>query len=113
MEVRVFNGRSYIEEQLYFDDRMKRLIDIEDQVSDFEIEHECNFARFLDSIEAQDFHDSEFGKRIYTGRLRPREAMTSGRQDILRLFWDKDIYPNENFFMLDITILCYSRSKII
>ena len=107
LENRTFHGRSYLEDDAYFKNRMNDLVQKEDSIKGYVIEHECIFNRFLSSPQAEPFKNSSYGKLIYASRLVPREAMTSGRRDLLRLQWSKDSHPDEIFFMIDAN-MCYS-----
>ena len=86
---------------------MKDLRRREPYIKDIKIEHECVFNRFLSSEESRDFNESLLGNHVYCPRLVPRETMTSGRKELLRFLWTKDINLNEKFYMLDVN-MCYS-----
>ena len=61
----------------------------------------CDFKKFLKSEESKLFRESElFGQQFFS-RLRVRDAFATNRQDLYKLSWSEEKFPEEKFHIWD------------
>ena len=78
-----------------------------DKIQKVTIMYGCDFKELLKSEEAKPFTESElFGKQFFS-RLRVRDAFATNRQDLYKLSWSEEKFPEEKFHLCDMNS-CYS-----
>ena len=103
-------GKSFFELEKEFQTKGEALLtNNPTTVSDITICWECKYKNTID-IEKQIFLERHFVPHpLY--RLKPRTCVRGAYFDIARLFWSKELFPNENMYFLDVNGL-YSYCAI-
>ena len=95
-------GKTYQELSDEFEAKSIALMDKNpNSISTVEICWECIYKQSRSSLEMQIFLKNHFKPHpLY--RLKPRTCVRGAYFDVLRLFWTKDLFPNEKMYFVDV-----------
>ena len=77
-------------------------------VTSHKVVHECKFVDFLKGKYSTEFDQifkkSDLFKKQFFKRLVPRHGCLPGQKILLHLCWNKEDYPEENFYYFDLNM---------